>query len=108
VRDRFKPGHLLTARVLVWAGLSVLLLWYLRWGSESVSITSYYHIRRSVPYIRNAFHEGLPQIGNETMLDIVYWAAIATSVIGVLALLWLALTPSARESAEPESELPPA
>ena len=39
MRDRFKASNLLTARVLVWAGLSVLFLWYLRWGSEIISLT---------------------------------------------------------------------
>jgi hypothetical protein len=108
MRERFKRNDFLTARVLVWVALSVLLLWYLRWGSELVSITSYYHIRRSVPYIWNAFHEGLPEIGNESALALVYWSCIAVTVIGVLALFWLALTPSEKESAEPSAEQPPA
>ena len=108
MRDRFVPSNLLTARVLVWAGLSVLFLWYLRWGSEIISLTSYYHMRRSVPSIWNAFHSGLPEIGNSTMLDIVYWAAMGASVVGVLALFWLALIPSANEVAEPETEQPAA
>lgn len=100
MRDRFKPSELLTARVLTWAALSALVLWYLRWGSELVAITSYYHIRRSVPYIWNRFHQGLPEIGNSTALDLVYWSCIAVALIGVLALFWLALTPSDKESAE--------
>jgi hypothetical protein len=108
MRDRFVPSNLLTARVLVWAGLSALFLWYLHWGSEIISITAYYHIRRSVPYIWDSFHSGLPDIGNSTMLDIVYWAALGASVAGVLALFWLALTPSAKEAAEPETEQPTA
>ncbi|MFT4037364.1 MAG: hypothetical protein QM692_04225 [Thermomicrobiales bacterium] len=107
MRDRFHPSHLLTARIIVWAALSAIFLWYLRWGSETVSITSYYHIRRSVPYIWNAFHDGLPDAGNQTLLDIVYWGAIAASVLGVIALLWLALIPSEKESAKPETEQRP-
>jgi hypothetical protein len=108
MRERFTSNNLLLARVIIWAALSVLLLWYLRWGSELVSVTSYYHIRRSVPYIWNAFHEGLPEIGNETALDIVYWSCLAATVVGVLALFWLALTPSEKESADPAAEQPSA
>lgn len=98
---RSQPSRLLTARVLVWAALSALLLWYVHWGSELVSFTSYYHVRRSVPAIWDAFNSGLPEAGNQSLLDIVYWVAIATSVLGVLALLWQTLIPSERESAEP-------
>ncbi|HET9661579.1 MAG TPA: hypothetical protein VFP05_14685 [Thermomicrobiales bacterium] len=108
MRQRFERNHLLTARVLIWAALSALLLWYLRWGSELVAITPYYHIRRSAPYIWNAFHKGLPDIGNETALDIVYWSSITVVVVGVLALFWLALTPSDKEAVEPADEQPPA
>ena len=108
MRDRFVPTNLLIARLLVWAGLSALFLWYLRWGSEIISLTSYYHMRQSVPYVWDAFHSELPDIGNSTMLDVVYWVAIGTSVVGVLALFWLALVPSAREAADPDGEQPPA
>jgi hypothetical protein len=108
MRERFKANNLLTARVITWVALSALLLWYLRWGSELVSVTSYYHIRRSVPYIWNAFHEGLPEIGNETALDFVYWACLAVAVVGVLALFWLALTPSDKESTDLAGEQPSA
>lgn len=104
MRERFAQSHLLIARVVVWGALSALLLWYLRWGSEIISITSYYRIRRSVPSIWSEFHDGLPEAGNQTLLDIVYWAAIAATVLGVLALLWLALLPSEKESADPEVE----
>lgn len=108
MRERLGRSKPRMAQVLVWAALSALFLWYLRWGSEMVAITSYYHIERSVPYIWNSFHEGLPEIGNGTALDIVYWSCIAVAVVGVLALFWLALTPSEKESAEPASEQPPA
>jgi hypothetical protein len=108
MRQRLERNDLLTARVLIWAALSALVLWYVRWGSELVAITPYYHIRRSVPYIWNAFHKGLPDIGNGTALDIVYWTCIAVVVVGVLALFWLALTPSDKEAAEPTHEQPPA
>jgi hypothetical protein len=106
MRRRYERNDLLIARVLIWAALSALLLWYLRWGSELVAVTPYYHIRRSVPYIWNAFHEGLPEIGNETALDGVYWACLAVALIGVLALFWLALTPSEKENPEPAAEQP--
>lgn len=108
MRERFKRNDLFYARVVVWAALSVLLLWYLRWGSEVVSITAYFHIRRSTPYIWNAFHGGLPDIGNGTALDVVYWSCLAVTVLGVLALFWLALTPSDKESADPATEPPSA
>ena len=108
MRERIERNNLLMARVIIWAALSALLLWYLRWGSELVSVTSYYHIRRSVPYIWNAFHKGLPEIGNETALDIVYWACLAVAVVGVLALFWLALMPSHKESTDPAGEPPSA
>lgn len=104
MRARFGQSHLQLARLIVWLALSGLLLWYLRWGSEIISITSYYHIRRSVPYIWNTFHTGLPEIGNDAMLDLVYWAAIAVTVLGILALFWLALAPSQKERAEPDPD----
>jgi hypothetical protein len=90
-RLHFDPPK--TARVLVWAALSGLLLWWLRWGSELVEITSYYRIRRSVPYIWNSFHEELPDVGNAQALDAIYWVALAVMVAGILALFWLALAP---------------
>lgn len=103
MRARVAQSHLFTARVIVWAALSALLLWYVRWGSEIISITAYYHIRRSVPYIWNTFHDGLPEVGTQAFLDVVYWAAIAVTVLGVLALFWLALTPSEKEATEPDA-----
>lgn len=106
MRKRFETTSHLAARVLIWASLSALLLWYVRWGSELVSITSYYHIRRSTPFIWSKFHQGLPEIGNKAALDIVYWGCIGVCVIGVLVLLWLALTPCERETAEPDPERP--
>lgn len=108
MRERFRLHELPLAQVLVWAALSGSLLYWLRWGSELVAITSYFHIRHSVPYLWNKFHNGLPDIGNERMLDVVYWSCIAVAVVGVLALFWLALTPSEKEAAEPATEQPPA
>ncbi len=108
MRERIEQHTLLTARVIIWTALSVLLLGYLRWGTELVSITTYYHIRRSVPYIWNSFHSGLPEIGNARALDVVYWACLGGTVLGVLALFWLALIPSDKESGEPPAEQPPA
>jgi len=93
-----------TARLLVWLALSAALFGYIRWGSELTSVTSFYFIRRSVPEIWGAFHEGLPEIGNARALDAIYWASIAGLIVGVLALLWLALEPerNANESEAPE------
>lgn len=91
------------ARVLVWAALSGALLVWLRWGSVLVEITYYYRIRRSVPYVWNKFHHGLPDAGSPRALDVLYWSAIIVMIAGVLALLWLALAPddaSGREASE--------
>ncbi len=89
------------ARLLVWLALSASLLGYVRWGTELTSVTSFYFIRRSVPEIWGYFHKGLPEIGNSGALDAVYWASIGTVLIGVLAMLWLALEPEPVET-EPE------
>ncbi len=102
------PDNRLIARVIVWLGLSVLLLWYLWRGTESIAFSSFYHVRRSVPSIWNAFHTSLPKIGNGAMLEIVFAIAVATLLLGVLALFWLALIPSDDEIAESGAELPPA
>jgi hypothetical protein len=89
------------ARLLVWAVLSAALLGYIRWGSELTAVTSFFFIRRSVPEIWNSFHEGLPEIGNARALEAVYWTSIAALIVGVLALMWLALAP---EPTEPDAE----
>jgi hypothetical protein len=86
-------SHDFVARLLVWLALSVALLGYIRWGSELTSVTSFYFIRRSVPEIWGAFYDGLPEIGNARALDAVYWVSIVALIVGVLALVWLALTP---------------
>ena len=96
MRDRLHLDPSRAGRILVWAALSGVLLWWVRWGSELVAITSYYRIRRSVPYIWNTFYEELPEVGNSTALDAIYWLAIVVMVAGVLALLWLALAPAPR------------
>ena len=86
------------ARLLIWLALSAALLGYIRWGSELTAVTSFYFIRRSVPEIWGAFYDGLPEIGNARALDGIYWVSIVTLIIGVLALVWLALTPEAAEN----------
>lgn len=87
------PDRGFIARLLVWLAMSVAFLGYLRWGSEITAVTSYYFIRRSVPEIWGSFHRGLPEIGNARALDAVYWGSIGAVVVGVLAMLWLALEP---------------
>lgn len=86
--DRERSG-----RLLVWLTLSAALLGYIRWGTELTAVTSFYFIRRSVPEIWGYFQVGLPEIGNARALDALYWVSIGTLIIGVLALLWLALEP---------------
>jgi hypothetical protein len=98
MRDRLHLDPTKTARILVWAALSGMLLWWLRWGSEVVAIYSYYRIRHSVRYIWDQFYEELPEVGNATALDAVYWLAVAVMVAGVLALFWLALAPDESEA----------
>ncbi len=71
------------------------LLGYLWWGTERTAVTSFYSIRRSVPDIWGRFHDGLPEIGNARALDAIYWASIVALILGVLALIWLALAPIA-------------
>ncbi len=83
------------ARLLVWLALTVSILGYIRWGSELTSVTSFYFIRRSVPDIWGYFFKGLPEIGNPRALEAVYWGSISVLLVGVLALLWLALAPEA-------------
>jgi hypothetical protein len=92
----------LLSRLLAWLALSGALLGYVRWGSELTSVTSFFFIRRSVPEIWGAFHEGLPEIGNAGALDALYWISIAALIVGVLVLFWLALEPEDRPE-EPES-----
>ncbi|MEZ4507484.1 MAG: hypothetical protein R2848_16940 [Thermomicrobiales bacterium] len=75
---------LLSPEVLVWGAPSAALLGYLRWGTESTAVTSYYFIVRSVPEIWSRFYEGLPEIGNARLLDAVYWICIGASIAGVL------------------------
>ena len=89
------------ARLLVWLALCVSLLGYIRWGTELTSVTSFYFIRRSVPEIWGYFRKGMPEIGNSGALDAVYWASIGAVLVGVLALIWLAMEPEQRET-EPE------
>lgn len=85
------------ARLFVWLAMSLALLGYIRWGSELTAVTSFYFIRRSVPEIWDSFHSGLPEIGNPRALDAIYWASIGVLILGVLALLWLALEPDRAE-----------
>lgn len=101
MKRRLQADRGFVARLLVWVALSAALLGYIRWGSELTSVTSFFFIRRSVPEIWNSFHDGLPEIGNARALDAVYWSSIAAFIVGVLALLWIALAP---EPAEPDSE----
>jgi hypothetical protein len=98
LRDR---GHAFYARLLVWLALSAALLGYIGWGRETTSITSFFFIRRSVRDIWGYFYEGLPDIGNARALDTVYWVSIGVALVGVLALIWLALEP---EPPEPDAE----
>lgn len=81
------------AQVIVWLALSGSLLAYIRWGTERTAVTSFYFVRRSVPGIWGYFLDGLPEIGNARVLDVIFWSAIAALIVGVLALLWLALEP---------------
>lgn len=94
----------LFARLLVWLALSAALLGYILWGSEHTQVTSYYLIVRSVPEIWGYFHDGLPEIGNTRLLDAVYWISIGASLVGTLALLWLALEPEPEEAEPIEDE----
>jgi len=101
VKRPLQADSVFVARLLVWGALSAALLGYVRWGSELTSVTSFYFIRRSVPEIWGYFHDGLPEIGNGRALDAVYWTSIAAFIVGVLALIWIALAP---EATEPDSE----
>ncbi len=101
MKSTLPRDRLFVARLLVWLALSAALLGYVRWGTELTSVTSFYFIRRSVPDIWGYFHKGLPEIGNPGALDAVYWVSIGAVLIGVLALLWLALEPEQIET-EPE------
>lgn len=101
-----QANNRLITRVVVWSALSVLLLWYLWRGTETVAFSSFYTVRRSVPSIWNTFHASLPQIGNKTLLEIVFAVATATLLLGVLALFWLALIPSDDEIRDADVELP--
>ncbi len=93
------------SRIIVWAALSALLLGYVRWGSEVVSITSFYHVRRSVPSIWRAFRRGLPDVASGTAMNVVYAVSLGILLVGVLALVWLALDP-AEDDAVPAHEEP--
>lgn len=91
-------------RVLVWLTLSGSLLAYIRWGSETTAVSSFYFIRRSVPSIWGYFFDGLPVIGNARLLGAVYWVCVATLLLGTLALLWLALEPDAESPGDLSSD----
>jgi len=101
-----RPNNQLISRVAVWSASSALLLWYLWRGTEAIAFSPFYTVRRSVPSIWNTFHTSLPQIGNRTLLEVVFAVATATLLLGVLALYWLALIPSDDEAPEPDVELP--
>ena len=107
MRDGIEPTTMRIARIIVWLGLSAALLSYLRWGTELVSMTAYFKVRRSVPSIWKTFYRGLPDIANGTVLDIVYATALAVVIVGVLALLWLALIPGAGEISPADDEYSP-
>ena len=96
--QRREIDHRFTARIIVWLAMCIAFLGYIRWGTELTSVTSFYFIRRSVPEIWSYFHDGLPQIGNDRLLDLVYWAGISGFVVGALALFWLALGRDASDS----------
>lgn len=92
--DRLKTqDRYFFSRLLVWLALSGAFLSYLHWGREQTAVTSFYFIVRSVPEIWHFFYEGLPEIGNTRALYAIYWGSIGVCVIGVLAMLWLALEP---------------
>lgn len=94
-----KTGPVKVGRLIVWLALSGSLLAYIRWGTELTAVTSFYSIRRSVPSIWGFFHDGLPEVGNGRVLELVFWSSLVALIGGVLALFWLAL--------EPEGDVPP-
>lgn len=104
MRDGIEPARLRTARIIVWVVLGAAFLSYLRWGSELISRTSFFQIRRSVPSIWNSFYQGLPEIANRTLLDVVYSIALATVIVGALTLIWLASVPSEDEVVQNDHE----
>lgn len=106
MRERLQRDHMTVARVVVWAALSLGLLYWLRWGSLSVSITSYYKIRRTVPHIWGTFADDLPSVGSAWALTLVYWSCIVVMIVGVLAMLWLALESDPEVAAASDNQSP--
>ncbi|MCA9858734.1 MAG: hypothetical protein KC438_03390 [Thermomicrobiales bacterium] len=97
MRDRLQAHPMVLARALVWGVLTVALLGYLWFGTELVAMNRYYNVRYSVPSIWDQFYEGLPEVGNQQVLDIVFWVCIAVLIPGVLALGWMAFDPLQRD-----------
>ena len=93
VFGRLQSRPVFLVRALLWGALTAALFGYLRFGTELVAMSRYYRVRYSVSSIWNRFYDGLPEVANQQVLDIVFWICVAVLVSGVLALGWMAFDP---------------
>lgn len=106
MREHIESANTRLGQVIVWVAFSTAFLSYLRWGSEIVSLAPYYHIRRSVPSIWNAFYRDLPRGMNGMVTNFLYSISLAVMIFGVLVLFWFALSPDEDDPGAVESEQP--
>jgi hypothetical protein len=86
-------AHERFVRILVWAVLSISLAAYILFGTVTVQLTRFFSVERSVRSVWRSFRADLPEVGNELLLAVLFWAAIVVFCIGVFWLLWISLTP---------------
>jgi len=78
-------------KIIVWSITVVACSIFFAFGSITVQAGSADGASRSVVSVWQGFGQNLPEVGHQTLLEIVYVGAIVVTVMGSMAGLWLAM-----------------